>query len=86
MQGESLQIKDEFAVGPLENIYEPEGYQQRSDWWKIIARIFAVHRQMDIVDDKLTVHNLLKKLDEEPEEKVWIWMGQNVHDVSGITG
>jgi hypothetical protein len=22
-------------------------------------------------------------LDEEPDEQVWIWMGQNVHDVCG---
>jgi hypothetical protein len=29
------------------------------------------------------VHNLLKKLEEQPEEQVWIWMGQNQHDVCG---
>jgi hypothetical protein len=45
---------------------------------------FSPHTEsLNIVDDKLTVHNLLKKLDEEPEEQVWIWMGQNVHDVCG---
>jgi hypothetical protein len=30
----------------------------------------------------LTVHNILKRLDEEPGEQVWIWMGQNAHDVT----
>jgi hypothetical protein len=83
MQGEIVEIKDEFAVGPLENIYEPEGYQQRRDWWKTLLEFSPYTGSLDIVDDKLTVHNLLKKLDEEPEEKVWIWMGQNVHDVCG---
>jgi hypothetical protein len=29
LQGEIIQIKDDFAVGPLENIYETEGFQVR---------------------------------------------------------
>ncbi|MBV9986534.1 MAG: DUF1835 domain-containing protein [Chitinophagaceae bacterium] len=83
LQGEIVEIKDDFAVGPLENIYETEGYQQRRDWWKKLLEFSPYTGSIDIVDDKLTVHNLLKKLDEQPEEKVWIWMGQNVHDVCG---
>ncbi len=39
--------------------------------------------QTDIVDDKLTVHNLKRKLEENPDEQIWIWMGQNQHDVCG---
>jgi hypothetical protein len=36
-----------------------------------------------MVDDRLAVHNLKKVLDENPKEEVWIWMGQNQHDVCG---
>jgi hypothetical protein len=36
-----------------------------------------------MVDDRLAVHNLKKELDENPKEEVWIWMGQNQHDVCG---
>ena len=39
--------------------------------------------QIDIVDDKLVVNQLIKDLQENEEEQVWIWMGQNVHDVCG---
>ncbi|MES2003532.1 MAG: DUF1835 domain-containing protein [Bacteroidota bacterium] len=81
LQGEIIQIKDDFAVGPLENMYGTEGYQQRRDWWKMLLEFSPYMEQLNIVDDKLTVHNLLKKLDEEPDEQVWIWMGQNAHDV-----
>lgn len=81
--GNIVEIKDDFAVGPLLNIYETEGYQQRRDWWKSLLEYSPQTEQLNIVDDKLTVHNLLKQLDETPEEKVWIWMGQNVHDVCG---
>ena len=81
--GEVLQIKDDFAVGPLENIYETEGYQARRDWWKSVLEFSPYMAQMDIVNDKMTVHTLLKKLDEEPALDIWIWMGQNQHDVCG---
>lgn len=83
IQGEIVEIKDDFAVGPLLDIYGTEGYQARRDWWKELLEFSPYTDSLNIVDDKLTVHNLLKKLDEEPEEQVWIWMGQNVHDVCG---
>ncbi|WP_153797937.1 DUF1835 domain-containing protein [Foetidibacter luteolus] len=83
MNGEVWQIKDDFAVGPIVNIYQAEGYQQRRDWWKGLLEFSPYTEQIDIVDDKLTVHNLLKKLDEEADLHLWIWMGQNQHDVCG---
>ncbi|MES2371372.1 MAG: DUF1835 domain-containing protein [Bacteroidota bacterium] len=83
MQGDIVEIKDDFAVGPLEDIYHTEGYQARRDWWKMLLEFSPYTDSLNIVDDKLTIHNLLKRLDEEPDEQVWIWMGQNVHDVCG---
>lgn len=83
LQGEIVEIKDDFAVGPLGDIYGAEGYQERRDWWKILLEFSPYTEQLNIIDDKLTVHHLLKKLDEETEGQVWIWMGQNAHDVCG---
>ncbi len=83
LAGEVLQIKDDYAVGPVENIYETDGYQQRRDWWMKLLENSPYKEQTDIVDDKLTVHNLKKKLEENPDEQIWIWMGQNQHDVCG---
>lgn len=83
LQGTILEIKDDYAVGPLGDIYGVEGYQARRDWWKQVLEFSPYAEQLDIVDDKLTVHNLLKTLDEQPEEIVWVWMGQNQHDVCG---
>ncbi len=81
LQGDIIEIKDDFAVGPIEGIYETEGYQQRRDWQKNVLEYSPYMDQLDIVDDKLAVHHLIKRLEEEPETIVWIWMGQNVHDV-----
>ena len=83
LQGDVLEIKDDFAVGPVENIYTTEGYQLRRDWWKEVLMHSPYEDQLDIVDDKLTVHQLLQKLSEDNEVEVWIWMGQNSHDVCG---
>jgi hypothetical protein len=38
---------------------------------------------MNMVDDRLTVHQLIRELEENQKEEVWIWMGQNQHDVCG---
>ncbi len=81
--GDIVEIKDDYAVGPLENIYETEGYQTRRDWWTSILEFSPYQDQINIVDDKLAVHQLLRTLEENSEEIVWIWMGQNAHDVCG---
>ena len=82
LQGEIWQIKDEFAVGPIANVYETEGYQQRRDWWKQVLQFTPYAETTDVVNDKLTIHNIRKKLSEE-KEIVWIWIAPNKHDVCG---
>lgn len=81
LQGNIIEIKDDFAVGPIASIYETEGYQQRRDWWQNLLEHSPYKEQIDLVDDKMTVFNLIKSLKENPDERVWIWMAQNQHDV-----
>ena len=85
LAGDVRIVRDDYAVGPLGEIYETEGYQQRREWWKQLLEVspYNTDQLMDIVDDRLVVHNLKKDLDENPKEEVWIWMGQNQHDVCG---
>lgn len=85
LQGKVHIIRDDYAVGPIENIYETERYQLRRSWWKELLEIspYNTEQLMNLVDDRLTVHNLKKELDENQEEELWIWMAQNQHDVCG---
>lgn len=85
LAGDILIVRDDYAVGPLENSYEVEGYQQRREWWRRLLEIspYNTDQLMEMVDDRLLVHNLKKALDENEKEEVWIWMGQNQHDVCG---
>ena len=85
LKGEVLEIKDDFAVGPLENIDTAEGWETRENWWKdLLAQ--SPYSQENLVgssDDRKTVDDLKRKLNEDEKEIAWIWMGQNQHDVCG---
>ena len=85
LAGDIQIIRDDFAVGPISNIYETEGYQARRDFWKeqVDYSPYNAEDLMNLVDDKMTVHQLKKTLDKNEKEEVWIWMGQNQHDVCG---
>ena len=83
LAGKIVEIKDDYAVGPLENIYETEGFQLRKDWWAKVLADSPYTDQLDIVDDRLTIHQLQNALTHDENESIWIWMGQNVHDVCG---
>ncbi|MGV3656997.1 MAG: DUF1835 domain-containing protein [Chitinophagaceae bacterium] len=85
MEGDIRIIRDDYAMGPIDAIYQTEGYQQRRDWWKALLEVspYNTDQLMEMVDDRLAVHNLKKDLDENSKEIVWLWMGQNAHDVCG---
>ncbi|MEI2739755.1 MAG: DUF1835 domain-containing protein [Chitinophagaceae bacterium] len=84
LAGEVIQIKDDFAVGPLQGIDTEEGWQARLDWCRGLLQGSPYGDSLvGSFDDRETVAQLKVKLDENPEEELWIWMGQNQHDVTG---
>ncbi|MEO5945639.1 MAG: DUF1835 domain-containing protein [Chitinophagaceae bacterium] len=84
LAGEVLQIKDDYAVGPLADLDTPEGWQARTDWWMDLIKYSHYSKnETNVIDDRETINQLKAKLDENPEEQLWIWMGQNQHDVCG---
>lgn len=84
LTGEAVQIKDDFAVGPLAGIDTEEGWQARVEWWRTLLQGSPYKESLaGSFDDRLTVKELKEKLDANGDEQVWIWMGQNQHDVCG---
>jgi hypothetical protein len=84
LAGEAVQIKDDFAVGPLNDIDTEEGWAARLQWWKDRLQGSPYKEETaGSFDDRLTVKEIKNKLDADTNEQVWIWMGQNQHDVSG---
>ncbi len=84
LAGEVVQIKDDFAVGPLAGIDTEEGWQARHNWWMGLLENSAYAGTNTVkFDDRETVKELKEKLTDDPAEEIWIWMGQNQHDVTG---
>lgn len=85
MRGDVIEIKDEYAVGPIKDIYSVEGVENRKQWWRGILAGGDYEGIVDNgqIDDQKTVRDLIERLQNDPEEIVWIWAAQNKHDVSG---
>ena len=85
LQGKVVQIKDDYAVGPLANLYVGEGIDARKAWWaQVLAGGDYDGKAGDgSVDDYKTIAEVVGELRRNPEEILWIWAAQNKHDVSG---
>ncbi len=85
LQGEVIQIKDNYAVGPLHNIYIGEGIEERRRWWHdvLIGGDYEGSVESGDVDDYKTAATLVGTLRRNEEEIIWIWAAQNKHDVCG---
>jgi hypothetical protein len=85
LRGEIFEIKDDFAVGPLNDIYSKEGQEQRKQWWRnvLAGGDYDGHVEKNDVSDPETVNQVIEKLNADPDETVWIWVAPNKHDVSG---
>jgi hypothetical protein len=83
--GDIILIKDDYAVGPLANIYTEEGIEARKQWWRRVLAGGDIETKVDdsSVDDQKTVRELTEKLLNDADENIWIWAAQNKHDVSG---
>jgi len=85
MSGELLTVRDDFAVGPINDIYREEGISRRNEWWKEVLREgdFEGSVESGEVNDAQVVQTIIDRLRNEPNEVLWIWAAQNKHDVSG---
>ncbi|MEP7251965.1 MAG: DUF1835 domain-containing protein [Ginsengibacter sp.] len=85
LRGDVEEIKDDYAVGPLENIYTEEGIEHRKNWWREVLKGGDYEGKVDAgeVDDQKAFSRISEKLDTYPGETLWIWIAPNTHDVSG---
>jgi len=83
LQGEIVVIEDDYAVGPIKDIDETEGWQQRKAFWDAALEYSPYVEKTVMADDKKKILQLKRNLDEDENLHAWIWMGQNQHDVCG---
>jgi len=85
MAGEIKIIRDDYAVGPLQNIFTPEGALQRKEWWKNVLEggDYEGSVEENKVNDEQVLLDIAEKLTNDENEQLWIWAAQNKHDVCG---
>lgn len=84
LTGGVVLIRDDYAVGPIDGLDSDEGRSLRRDWWrKVLSDSSYGTEAIDAVNDLAVVETILSALEQNPDEEVWIWMGQNQHDVMG---
>jgi hypothetical protein len=84
LSGEIIQVKDDLAVGPLSGIDTEDGWQARVEWWRGLLQGSPYKESLaGSFDDRETVKQVKQQLDADNDEQVWLWMGQNQHDVCG---
>lgn len=83
MEGEILLINDDFAVGPINDLFGQEGILNRKAWWRNVLSEGPFQNLIndDSKDDNRTVEHLKENLTTHSEEEIWIWAAQNKHDV-----
>lgn len=85
LRDEIIEIRDDYSVGPLKDIYSEEGIEKRKDWWRnvLTGNDNAVTVESGYVDDPKTAGVIKEKLTDNKDETAWIWVAPNKHDVSG---
>ena len=83
LEGDVVLIRDDFAVGPLKDLDTEEGWQSRISWWTMQLEGSPYTHVIGTFDDRETMKELASRLEADETEQVWIWMGQNQHDVMG---
>ncbi len=85
LRSDIFEIKDDFAVGPLKDIYSDEGIEERKQWWRnvLAGGDYDGHVDTGEVNDEKTVNAIKEKLKNNEDETAWIWVAPNKHDVSG---
>lgn len=85
LAGDVYEVKDDFAVGPIADLDTEEGWAARENWWRQLldASPYSGENLAGSFDDRKTVEAIKQRLDENEIEEIWIWMGQNQHDVCG---
>ncbi|MCY7293764.1 MAG: DUF1835 domain-containing protein, partial [Ferruginibacter sp.] len=83
LAGDVIVIKDEYEIGPIENMYVGDGKEYRRQWWADILMGGDFAKANDEVDDYKTIAELVGTMRRKEEEIIWIWAAQNSHDVCG---
>ena len=84
LREEIIEIKDDYAVGPINELDTKEGIENRKNWWRTVSGDENGNTPDVVwVDDQAKVERIRELLLDDENENVRIWVASNKHDVSG---
>jgi hypothetical protein len=81
LDGEIKLIGDDYAVGPISDIFSDNGLSERRKWWHMVRGTDSLSSGNDM--DTATLRDMVQRMEEEEFDQVWIWMAPNAKDVCG---
>ncbi|MDQ6890023.1 MAG: DUF1835 domain-containing protein, partial [Bacteroidota bacterium] len=75
LRGNVIQIKDDFAVGPIHYAFTEEEINLRKAWWREVLAGGDYEGLADTaeINDNRSIEDLKRELQENTEESVWLW-------------
>ena len=85
LAGEIKIINDDYALGPLNNMYVGEAKEELKQWWQHVVEggEYEGKNVNDSDDDYKIIAELVGGMRRNEAETLWIWAAQNAHDVCG---
>jgi hypothetical protein len=81
LDGETIVIRDDYSVGPIRNLFSPEGRMDRNKWWNAILEDNASSEPDD--SDDAVLQKIIQRMESAEFDQIWIWVAPNVKDISG---
>lgn len=85
LEGNVVQINDDYSIGPMMDMYTVEGIEIRKNWWieTLKANDAEGDNNNNIGNDAENLNPLLENMRVNEMEEIWIWMAPNNRDISG---
>jgi hypothetical protein len=83
LDGETLLIGDDYSVGPIQDLFSEPGLAARKAWWDEIREGYSSQDESNTEPDHVTLGKIVRRMEEEEFDQIWIWVAPNVRDVCG---
>ncbi len=85
LDGETILIRDDYSVGPIQDLFSEPGLAARKKWWDEIRDDGkeSLHHTAEGNTDSVELSKIIQRMEEEEFDQIWIWVAPNVKDVSG---
>ncbi|HTB25927.1 MAG TPA: DUF1835 domain-containing protein [Puia sp.] len=85
LDGETILFRDDYSVGPIQDLFNETGREERISWWNTIradAKIAGPHEIKEEADSAI-LSKIIQRMEDEEFDQIWIWVAPNVKDVCG---